>query len=157
MASSICWAAASVVPNLTSLLTSKSPVTSRALRVPTDVNDEASTELLSVFPDNVPAAAVTVIFADPLNDTPFIFLAVANVVAVAAFPVVAAAIVSVCPVTNVCIWSAVANAAPPFAIAAVFADNVLAADPLNVVPEFNWTVALSTVNAPVFVPIVVLL
>ena len=72
--------------------------------------------------------------------------------AVAALPAVSASISSVWVVTNVWIWSAVANAAPPFAIAAVFADSVNASAPLNVVPEFNLTVALSTVNAAVVVP-----
>ena len=40
-------------------------------------------------------------------------------VAVAAFPLVPASISSVCVVTNVCIWSAVATPVPLFAIAAV--------------------------------------
>jgi hypothetical protein len=37
--------------------------------------------------DRVDPAAVTVMFADPLNETPLIFLAVANAVAVSALPV----------------------------------------------------------------------
>ena len=40
-------------------------------------------------------------------------------VTLAAVPLVSAAILSVCVVTNVCIWSAVARPVPPLAIAAV--------------------------------------
>ena len=45
--------------------------------------------------DSVEPAAVIVIFAEPLKLTPLIFLAVSNVVAVAAFPLVSAAVSSV--------------------------------------------------------------
>jgi hypothetical protein len=55
----------------------------RAVRVPTEVNELATTVLLRVAPLNVPAAAVTVIAAEPLKSTPLIALAVAKVVAVA--------------------------------------------------------------------------
>jgi len=44
--------------------------------VPTDVSDEDTTFEARVVPVSVPAAAVTVISALPLNDTPLIFLAV---------------------------------------------------------------------------------
>jgi hypothetical protein len=56
--------------------------------VPTLVKLEAVTPLARVAPDNVPAAAVTVIAALPLKFTPLIALAVASTVAVAALPVV---------------------------------------------------------------------
>ena len=49
--------------------------------VPTLVKEEFITVDLRVLPDNVPAAAVTVIAADPLKSTPFIALAVVNVAA----------------------------------------------------------------------------
>ena len=48
---------------------------------PTDVKDEAVTPEFNVAPVNVPAAAVTVISALPLNDVPLINLAVVNVAA----------------------------------------------------------------------------
>ena len=53
--------------------------------VPTPVSDELTTVAFNVVPVNVPAAAVTVMSADPLNATPLIFLEVVNV---AALPVV---------------------------------------------------------------------
>jgi len=53
--------------------------------VPTEVSEELTTVELSVVPVSVPAAAVTVISAEPLNATPLIFL---DVVSVAADPVV---------------------------------------------------------------------
>lgn len=56
-----------------------------AVTVPKDVSDELTTVDFNVVPDKVLASAVTVISADPLNATPFIFL---GVVKVAADPVV---------------------------------------------------------------------
>ena len=64
------------------------PVAVRLVKVPTDVNEEPTTVLFKLVPVNVPAAAVTIILAEPLKLTPLISLAVANVVAVAALPVV---------------------------------------------------------------------
>ena len=61
-------------------------VTVKLVNVPTDVKLLARTLLANVVPVNVPAADVTVISALPLNDTPLIFLAVCNVVAVPALP-----------------------------------------------------------------------
>jgi len=61
--------------------------------VPTDVRDDPTTVAARDVPDNVPAAAVTVIAADPSKFTPLIARAVANVVAVVALPVSAAVIV----------------------------------------------------------------
>ena len=55
--------------------------------VPTPVKLELITVDFKVVPDNVPASAIIVISALPLNAVPLIFLAVANVVAVDAFPV----------------------------------------------------------------------
>ena len=55
--------------------------------VPTEVKEEATTVDLRVLPDNVPAAAVTVIAADPLKLTPLIARVVASTVAVSALPV----------------------------------------------------------------------
>ena len=49
--------------------------------VPTEVNEEAVTLDFSVLPLKVPAAAVTVMFADPLKATPLMFLDVVNVAA----------------------------------------------------------------------------
>ena len=54
--------------------------------VPTEVRLDAVTPELSVLPVKVPAAAVTVIFAEPSKLVPLIVLAVASAVAVAAFP-----------------------------------------------------------------------
>jgi hypothetical protein len=59
------------------------------VNVPIDVNDDAVTPEFNVAPVNVPAAAVTVISAEPLNETPLMFLGVVSVaadVAVAALP-----------------------------------------------------------------------
>ena len=71
-----------------------SPLTVSPVRVPTEVRLEVTTVLLRVVPVKVPAAAVIVIADDPLNDTPFILLAVAKTVAVAAFPVMSDDIVA---------------------------------------------------------------
>jgi len=49
--------------------------------VPTEVKLEAVTPEARVAPDNVPAAAVTVIAADPSKFTPLIALGVVNVAA----------------------------------------------------------------------------
>ena len=57
--------------------------------VPTDVSEEASTVDFKVLPLSVPAAAVTVIAAEPSKFTPLIALGVVNV---AADPVVLALI-----------------------------------------------------------------
>lgn len=54
--------------------------------VPTPVKLELVTVDFKVVPDNVPASATIVISVLPLNAVPLIFLAVANVVAVEAFP-----------------------------------------------------------------------
>jgi len=54
--------------------------------VPTPVKLELVTVDFKVVPDNVPASATIVMSALPLNGVPLIFLAVANVVAVEAFP-----------------------------------------------------------------------
>jgi hypothetical protein len=63
-------------------------VTVKLVSVPTDVRDELRMFAANVVPVRVPAVAVTVISAEPLNDTPLMLRAVASVVAVAAFPVV---------------------------------------------------------------------
>ena len=55
--------------------------------VPTPVKLEEVMVDFKVVPDNVPASAITVISALPLNAVPLIFLEVANVVAVLALPV----------------------------------------------------------------------
>jgi hypothetical protein len=55
-------------------------------RPPTLVNDDVTTFVASVDPVNVPAAAGTVMLADPLNDTPLIVRGLARVVAVEALP-----------------------------------------------------------------------
>jgi hypothetical protein len=52
------------------------PETVSAVKVPTLVNEEATTFEANVVPVRVPAAAATVILADPLNETPLIVLAV---------------------------------------------------------------------------------
>jgi hypothetical protein len=69
------------------------PLTVSEVSVPTLVSDEAVTPDASVAPVKVPAAAGTVMLADPLNDTPLMLRAVARVVAVEALPVSAAVIV----------------------------------------------------------------
>ena len=63
-------------------------VTVKSVKVPTDVKDELTTVLFKVVPDNVPASAITVIFAEPSKSVPLIVFDVTNLVAVAAFPVV---------------------------------------------------------------------
>jgi hypothetical protein len=62
-------------------------VTVKSVNVPTDVKDEPVTVLFKDVPDNVPAAAVTVMSDEPSNATPLMFFVDANLVAVAAFPV----------------------------------------------------------------------
>ena len=64
------------------------PLTAKLPRVPTEVKLDAVTPLARVAPVNVPAAAVTVISAEPSNATPFISTVAASFVAVAALPVV---------------------------------------------------------------------
>jgi hypothetical protein len=54
--------------------------------VPTVVREEVTTVDFRVFPDKVPAAAVTVTGAEPSKLTPLIALAVASAVAVSALP-----------------------------------------------------------------------
>ena len=61
------------------------PETVSDVRVPTDVSDELTTVEFRVVPVRVPAAAVTVMSALPLKETPLINL---GVVKVAADPVV---------------------------------------------------------------------
>jgi hypothetical protein len=51
-------------------------VTVRVARVPTEVRELANTLAARVAPVRVPAAAVTVMSAEPLNDTPLIRRAV---------------------------------------------------------------------------------
>jgi hypothetical protein len=63
------------------------PALSRLESVPNEVREDAVTPEASVDPVRVPAAAVTVMAAEPSKFTPFIALAVARVVAVEAFPV----------------------------------------------------------------------
>ena len=69
-------------------------VTVSPLKVPTEVREELTIVGLRVVPDSVfaSAAAVMVIFAEPSNGTPLMFLVVASFVAVAAFPVTLPAI-----------------------------------------------------------------
>ena len=64
-------------------------VTVSPVKVPTEVRDEFSMVGFNVVPDRVlaSAAAVMVIFAEPSNGTPLLFLGVASFVAVAEFPV----------------------------------------------------------------------
>jgi hypothetical protein len=62
-------------------------VTVRFVRVPTLVKLDPVTVDFRLVPINVPASAGTVIFPVPSKATPFIFLAVANLVAVPALPV----------------------------------------------------------------------
>ena len=60
--------------------------------VPREVSEEDTTVALRAVPVRVPAAAVTVMSAEPLKLTPLMFLAVCKVVAVEALPVKAAVI-----------------------------------------------------------------
>jgi hypothetical protein len=57
------------------------------VNVETLVNDELITVEFNVVPVSVPAAAVTVMFAVPSKETPFIVRAVCKAVAVEALPV----------------------------------------------------------------------
>jgi hypothetical protein len=80
---------ASVVPEMfvvEALVSEVLPETVREVSVPTLVSDDAVTVALSVPPVRVPAAAVTVMSAEPLNDTPLMLRAVWRVVAVSALP-----------------------------------------------------------------------
>lgn len=63
------------------------PLTDNEDNVPKDVSDEAVTPAAKVEPDNVFAAAVTVIFAEPSKPTPLIVRVLSKVVAVDALPV----------------------------------------------------------------------
>jgi len=63
------------------------PDTVRDERVPTLVRDDARTFAANVAPVSVPAAAVTVMFPLPSNETPLIVRAVCKTVALPAFPV----------------------------------------------------------------------
>jgi hypothetical protein len=60
----------------TSLPAVAAPVTVKLASVPTEVKDEAVTPDANVVPVNVPAAAVTVMSAVPLKDTPLMLRAV---------------------------------------------------------------------------------
>jgi hypothetical protein len=138
--------------------------------VPTDVRDDPTTVAARDVPDNVPAAAVTVIAADPSKLTPLIARAVWSVVAVVALPVNAAVIV---PAEKFPLPSRATIADNVFALVAVVAeletlpavDNVaryvsaIAVKPDPIAPAVNvptlvndddTTVALSAV--PVSVP-----
>jgi len=64
-----------------------SPAVVRLASVPTLVRDDETTDELRVVPVRVPAAAVTVIAAEPSKLTPLIARGVAKVVAVEALPV----------------------------------------------------------------------
>ena len=63
-------------------------VTVKFAKVPTEVRDEDTTVLFKVVPDKVPASATTVILDDPSKAVPLMVFDVANLVAVAALPVV---------------------------------------------------------------------
>ena len=76
------------VAELPEMLPTMGLVTVRFVSVPTLVRLEPVTVEFNVVPDNVPAAAGTVMSALPSNATPLMFLGVAKVVAVAALPVV---------------------------------------------------------------------
>ena len=62
------------------------PETVKEVRVPTEVNEDETTLEARVVPVRVPAAAVTVMLAEPLKDTPLIVRGVWRVVAVPALP-----------------------------------------------------------------------
>ena len=66
------------------------PLTVAFDKIPTLVKLDPVTVDFKVVPVNVPASAVTVISPLPSNATPFIFLDVANFVAVLAVPAVVA-------------------------------------------------------------------
>jgi len=93
--------------------------------VPTLVSEDRVTPELSVDPVSVPAAAVTVMSAVPLNDTPLMRRAVCNAVAVPAFPVIV-------------VWSPVL--VPETDVVPVTA-SVGVEDPENVIPLSDVAVA----------------
>ena len=84
--------------------------------VPTLVKFELTTLLAKVVPVNVPAAAVTVISAEPSKATPLIFFVAANFVAVLAFPVKApiklVEVIALNPVTVVIVPPKIKSVAP---------------------------------------------
>ena len=81
---------------------------------------------------------------DDVSCTISLFVMLAILVAVAALPVVEAAILSVWVVTNVCIWSAVAKPVPPFVIEPVtIANEGTGPSPFVIVNWFDVVVCIS--------------
>jgi len=96
--------------------TVRAPLVVKDVRVPTLVNEDPTTVALREVPVNVVAAAVTVIFAVPSKEVPFIVLAVARAVAVAAFPVIS---LSKCATVPVAFWNVIVLSAVGSVIAKV--------------------------------------
>lgn len=104
------------------------PDTVSELKVPTEVKLDAVTPEANVAPVNVPAAAVTVMSAEPLNDVPLMLRAVCNVVAVVALPDKAAVTV---PAEKLPEASRATMVDPVLALVALLVTvNVAAPDPL---------------------------
>ena len=74
-------------PALPKILPTIGFVTVKLVKVPTDVKDEPTTVFFKEVPVNVVASAVTVIFAEPSNATSLMVFVAANLVDVAALPV----------------------------------------------------------------------
>jgi hypothetical protein len=103
--------------------------------VPIEDKLDDTTVLFSVVPVRVPAAAVTVISDDPLNEVPLISLAAANVVAVDALPVSAPTKVVEVTETNptkVVTVAPNATAVEPI-VTELFNNLALAIEPANIV------------------------
>ena len=77
---------AALPTNVVAPVNEVAPLTVSDDNVPTLVRLDAVTPEARVAPVSVPAAAVTVMSAEPLNATPLIFREVAKVVAVEALP-----------------------------------------------------------------------
>lgn len=130
--------------------------------VPTAVNDEVTTEELSVVPVRVLASAVTVMSAEPSNATPLIFLVAANLVAVEALPV--SPPTKVVEVTDVRPARVVDDAPNEIAVVPTVTDELVRLelaifDNVLVEPEIVllvnvWAVLISAISPEVVPPIV---
>jgi hypothetical protein len=143
----VAFVASVAVAALPVILPTIALVTVKFAKVPTLVKLEPVIVAFKVVPVNVPASAVDVIVISPVpsNATPFIVLAVANLVAVPALPVVVVAVPAVVAVVAV-----VAVAALPVILPSIGLVTVKFANVPTVVKLEPVTVAFKVV--PVNVP-----
>lgn len=124
----------------------KSPDQVPAVIMPTLVNEEAVTPAAKVPPVSVPAAAVTVMSAEPSNATPFMLRAVASFVAVAALPVKAPMKVVAVAVVKV----AAAGVTPPMIALLIVPPLIIGAVKLLFVSV--WIAVRVTIVSPEMLP-----